>query len=144
MATTPSGNGYWLVAADGGIFAYGDAVFVGSSAGVPLGTDVVGLATTGDGRGEQAQGHPEGKEVADPAEQIVLGQVSDVAVQVDRIGAEHPADMGMPETAEHAATAEGESNAELIAAHWPMFFTAISLRTKASTRAAISPACVRR
>ena len=27
MAPTPSGNGYWLVAADGGIFAFGDAAF---------------------------------------------------------------------------------------------------------------------
>ncbi len=31
MASTPSANGYWLVAADGGIFAYGDAGFYGSS-----------------------------------------------------------------------------------------------------------------
>lgn len=30
MAATPSGNGYWLVAADGGIFAFGDARFMGN------------------------------------------------------------------------------------------------------------------
>ena len=30
MAATPDGGGYWLVAADGGIFAYGDAQFYGS------------------------------------------------------------------------------------------------------------------
>ncbi len=29
MANTPDGNGYWLVASDGGIFAYGDAKFYG-------------------------------------------------------------------------------------------------------------------
>ena len=30
MATTPDGGGYWLVAADGGVFAFGDASFYGS------------------------------------------------------------------------------------------------------------------
>ncbi len=33
MARTATGNGYWLVAADGGIFNYGDATFHGSAAG---------------------------------------------------------------------------------------------------------------
>ena len=33
MALTPSGNGYWLVASDGGIFSYGDAKFAGSMGG---------------------------------------------------------------------------------------------------------------
>ena len=31
MAATPSGHGYWLVAADGGIFSFGDADFHGST-----------------------------------------------------------------------------------------------------------------
>ena len=31
MAATPDGGGYWLVAADGGIFTYGDAGFYGST-----------------------------------------------------------------------------------------------------------------
>ena len=31
MASTPDGNGYWLVASDGGIFAFGDAGFYGSA-----------------------------------------------------------------------------------------------------------------
>ena len=30
MAATPDGGGYWLVASDGGIFAFGDAAFFGS------------------------------------------------------------------------------------------------------------------
>ena len=30
---TPSGNGYWLVASDGGIFSFGDAHFYGSMGG---------------------------------------------------------------------------------------------------------------
>ena len=33
MAPTPTGNGYWLVASDGGIFAFGDARFFGSTGG---------------------------------------------------------------------------------------------------------------
>ena len=35
MAATPDGKGYWLVASDGGIFAYGDASFEGSHGRVP-------------------------------------------------------------------------------------------------------------
>ena len=31
MAAAPDGDGYWLVAADGGIFAFGDAGFYGST-----------------------------------------------------------------------------------------------------------------
>ena len=36
MAATPSGGGYWLVAADGGIFSYGDAGFFGSAGSLHL------------------------------------------------------------------------------------------------------------
>ena len=44
MASTPDGNGYWLVASDGGIFSYGDATFHGSMGGRPLNQPVVGMA----------------------------------------------------------------------------------------------------
>ncbi len=33
MAATPSGAGYWLAAADGGVFAFGDGRFLGSAPG---------------------------------------------------------------------------------------------------------------
>ncbi len=33
---TPSGNGYWLDASDGGVFAFGDADFLGCLVGSPL------------------------------------------------------------------------------------------------------------
>jgi hypothetical protein len=49
MAATPDGRGYWLVAADGGVFAFGDAVFDGSMGGRPLDGSVVGIASTPDG-----------------------------------------------------------------------------------------------
>ena len=48
---TADGRGYWLVAADGGIFAFGDAGFYGSMGGQPLNAPVVDLAPTPDGRG---------------------------------------------------------------------------------------------
>jgi hypothetical protein len=32
MAATPDGGGYWMVGADGGVFAFGDAAFYGSAA----------------------------------------------------------------------------------------------------------------
>jgi hypothetical protein len=51
MASTPSGNGYWLVAADGGVFSFGGAVFYGSLAGLRLDAPIVGIATTQTGMG---------------------------------------------------------------------------------------------
>ena len=46
MAGTPSGNGYWLVASDGGIFAFGDARFLGSTGGTRLSRPMVAMAAT--------------------------------------------------------------------------------------------------
>jgi len=43
MAATPSGDGYWLVAADGGIFAFGSAPYEGSTGGLPLIAPVVAV-----------------------------------------------------------------------------------------------------
>jgi ribosomal protein L24E len=51
MAPTPSGRGYWLVAADGGIFTFGDAPFYGSMGGTPLNQPIVGMAPTATGQG---------------------------------------------------------------------------------------------
>jgi len=51
IASTPDGEGYWLVAMDGGIFAIGDAGFYGSMGGLPLQRPVVGMAATADGQG---------------------------------------------------------------------------------------------
>ena len=51
MASTPEGKGYWLVAADGGIFTFGDAAFYGSTAALTLNSPVVGMASTPDGKG---------------------------------------------------------------------------------------------
>ena len=51
MAATPDGRGYWLVAADGGIFSYGDAHFFGSTGNITLNQPVVGMAATPDGLG---------------------------------------------------------------------------------------------
>jgi Glycosyl hydrolase family 26 len=51
MTATTDGNGYWLVASDGGIFSYGDATFYGSTGGMHLNKPIVGMAATNDGRG---------------------------------------------------------------------------------------------
>jgi len=51
MASTPDGGGYWLAAAAGGVFPYGDAVSYGSMAGVVLDAPIVDLAPTPDGKG---------------------------------------------------------------------------------------------
>jgi hypothetical protein len=49
-ASTPV-HAYWLVATDGGIFAFGDAGFHGSMGAVRLNKPVVGMAPTADGGG---------------------------------------------------------------------------------------------
>jgi len=51
MAATPDGKGYWLAAADGGIFTFGDATYAGSEGGAQLSAPAVGLAATPDGKG---------------------------------------------------------------------------------------------
>ncbi len=50
MAATPTGAGYWLAAADGGVFAFGDAPFLGAATG-GLSAPAVQLEPTPSGRG---------------------------------------------------------------------------------------------
>jgi hypothetical protein len=42
----PIGTGYWLVASDGGVFAFGDATFKGSTGAIRLNQPMVGMAAT--------------------------------------------------------------------------------------------------
>ena len=51
MAQAPATGGYWEVASDGGIFAFGGARFYGSMGGQHLNQPIVGMAATPDGRG---------------------------------------------------------------------------------------------
>jgi ribosomal protein L24E len=51
MAATPSGQGYWLVASDGGVFSFGDAGFHGSTGSIVLNKPAVGMAPTPSGQG---------------------------------------------------------------------------------------------
>ena len=44
-------KGYWMVASDGGIFAYGDAKFFGSTGAIKLNMPIVGMAATPSGNG---------------------------------------------------------------------------------------------
>jgi hypothetical protein len=46
MESTESGNGYWLVASDGGVFSFGDAKFKGSTGAQRLNKPIVDLAST--------------------------------------------------------------------------------------------------
>ncbi|MGH9042038.1 MAG: hypothetical protein ACRDZ3_17600 [Acidimicrobiia bacterium] len=51
VAPTPAAAGHWLVASDGGVFAFGGAPFYGSTGGVRLNKPVVGMTATPSGRG---------------------------------------------------------------------------------------------
>ena len=45
MLTSPQGAGYWLVSSAGGVFAYGDAVYLGSLAGLHLAAPITGISS---------------------------------------------------------------------------------------------------
>jgi ribosomal protein L24E len=47
----PPGQGYWLVAKDGGIFSYGNASFKGSTGNIALNQPIVGMTARPDGSG---------------------------------------------------------------------------------------------
>lgn len=51
MAPTPNGQGYWIVASDGGVFSFGNAQFYGSMGGQHLNAPVVGMAARPQGDG---------------------------------------------------------------------------------------------
>lgn len=51
MSPTSNGQGYWLVASDGGIFTFGNATFLGSMGGSHLNQPIVGMAVTPTGGG---------------------------------------------------------------------------------------------
>jgi N-acetylmuramoyl-L-alanine amidase len=46
---TPTYRGYWMAAADGGVFSFGDAGFFGSMGGVKLNKPIVSIATVPEG-----------------------------------------------------------------------------------------------
>jgi len=51
IAATPSGHGYWIVASDGGVFAFGDAKFYGSMGSTTLNAPIVGITARPQGDG---------------------------------------------------------------------------------------------
>ena len=53
VVNNPSGglSGYWVVAADGGIFSFGEAQFYGSTGGIRLNSPILGMAATSTGGG---------------------------------------------------------------------------------------------
>jgi len=51
IISTPTGNGYYVFAGDGGVFAYGDALFVGSVAGESLQGPIVDAVLHPSGNG---------------------------------------------------------------------------------------------
>jgi hypothetical protein len=46
LAQDKTGGGYWLVASDGGVFAFGDAAFYGSTGSLQLNKPVVAVAAS--------------------------------------------------------------------------------------------------
>ena len=51
IAPRQSGNGYWMVARDGGIFVFGDATFHGSTGSIHLNQPITSMASTLTGSG---------------------------------------------------------------------------------------------
>lgn len=48
---TLTGGGYWLLSSEGGVYAFGDAVYYGGMAGKPLNKPIVDMAVTKSGLG---------------------------------------------------------------------------------------------
>ncbi|MGH8999728.1 MAG: hypothetical protein ACRDY7_10100, partial [Acidimicrobiia bacterium] len=90
---TVIGQGYWLVASDGGIFAYGDAVFTGSTDGQSLNRPIVGMASTPTGKGYWLVASDGG--VFAFGDAPFLGSTGDVALNQPIVGlAAHPSGQG--------------------------------------------------
>jgi hypothetical protein len=51
LTSDPSGSGYWLAPAGGGVYSFGDVGFYGSAATYHLAAPIVGIAATPDGGG---------------------------------------------------------------------------------------------
>lgn len=51
VAPTATGDGYWMLGRDGGVFSFGDAVFHGSTGDLRLNQPIVSLASDPTGRG---------------------------------------------------------------------------------------------
>jgi hypothetical protein len=51
MVARPQGDGYWFVAADGGVFGFGGARFLGGLGDRTLSSPVIGMAATPSGEG---------------------------------------------------------------------------------------------
>jgi hypothetical protein len=51
VSTSTTGQGYWLVGSDGGVFNFGDAKFFGSTGSLKLAAPIVGIAPSPDGFG---------------------------------------------------------------------------------------------
>ena len=51
LAAAPDGSGYWTVASDGGVFAFGRARYAGSLGNIVLNQPIVAMAPTPSGRG---------------------------------------------------------------------------------------------
>lgn len=51
MAATPTGQGYWEVRSDGGVFSFGDAKFYGSTGALHLARPIIGITATASGKG---------------------------------------------------------------------------------------------
>jgi len=57
MASSNDGHGYWLVASDGGIFAFGDAGYYGSMGGTHLNAPIVSAGFDFDQGLRRARSH---------------------------------------------------------------------------------------
>jgi hypothetical protein len=60
ITANPDGTGYWSVAVDGGVFAFGGAPLLGSAVGQALDSPIVGIAAVPTGTNPEPNPLPPG------------------------------------------------------------------------------------
>jgi hypothetical protein len=85
ITATPDGDGYWLVAADGGVFTFGDAEFAGSDGGgATHGAAAIGLSARSGGYWAAYGPDPESEMIPAIAEYVAT-RSDNVTVAVDNL-----------------------------------------------------------
>jgi hypothetical protein len=96
VAVEAGGGGYWLVASDGGVFAFGTAHYYGSMGGHHLNSPITGIVATADGRGYWLVAKDGG--VFNFGDAVLLGSMGGTTLVAPVVGLASSSGGGLPTT----------------------------------------------